>query len=291
MSTGALLLDKPADITSFGVLSAVKRTFDTKRVGHTGTLDRFATGLMVVLVGQATRLADLATNQDKSYLFEIVFGTETDTLDPTGEVVAEGHVPERRAVEDILHEFTGAVTQVPPAYSAVHVNGRRASDLARAGQHPTLEARPVRIDELVLVSMEEGVARVRASCSKGTYVRALARDIARKIGTVAHVGKLRRVRVGGFEVSEAAAPESIESKQLMSPREFLERVDGVGAAQLNESAVEKVTHGTPLREEHFAGGMPEEPVFAVLDHTDRVVAVVERTDSRLKYRVVFREGS
>lgn len=287
MSEGALLLDKPADTTSFGVLSGVKRTFETKRVGHTGTLDRFATGLMVVLVGRATRLADLATNQDKRYLFDIVFGTETDTLDPTGQVVGEGRVPERREVEEVLQEFTGELEQVPPAYSAVHVNGKRASDLARAGEAPPLQARRIRIDELVLVSMEEGVAHVRTSCSKGTYVRSLARDIAGELGTVGHVGKLRRTRVGAFEVSEAVEAASIRRESLMSPREFLERLDGVGTAHLDAAAVEKVRHGTPLREEHVSGGMPEERVFAVLDPTSRVVAVVERTASRFKYRVVF----
>ncbi len=287
MTSGAVLLDKPADITSFAVLSSVKRAFDTRRVGHTGTLDRFATGLMVVLVGKATRLATAATNQDKSYLFDIVFGSETDTLDPTGEVVAEGPIPERSDVEGILGRFTGDLVQVPPAYSAVHVDGRRASQLARSGQTPTLEARNVHIAELTLTSMEGRVARMEASCSKGTYIRSLARDIARELGTVAHVGRLRRTRVGAFNVSEANLPDAVGRDDLMAPDEFLKRLGGVGFARLKASMVERIRHGVPLEEGHFTGGMPEESVIAVRDPAGRVVAVVEWRHGRLEYRVVF----
>jgi tRNA pseudouridine55 synthase len=285
---GAVLLNKPADITSFGALASVKRTFATKKVGHTGTLDRFATGLMVVLIGRATRLASLVTALDKSYDFSMVFGTQTDTLDPTGNVLTHGRVPSEDEIRGILESFIGELDQVPPAYSAVHVSGRRASDVVRSGGAPVLAPRRVRVDELELLGVEDAVARLRVSCGKGTYVRSLARDIASSLGTVAHVSTLQRRRVGRFTVNEAVAPEDVElDRDLMDLSGFLRCLDGITFAELKPESVPWVRNGAPVQESFFIGTPPQSGVVALVDETGDVVAVAEIDEKGFDYRVVL----
>lgn len=286
--SGAVLLDKPADITSFGALASLKRAFATKKVGHTGTLDRFATGLMVVLIGRATRLASFVTVLDKSYDFDVVFGTETDTLDPTGKVVSRGRMPSREEIEGVLEGFLGELEQVPPAYSAVHVSGRRASDVVRSGGAPVLTPRLVRVDRLQLCGVEEGVARFCVSCGKGTYVRSLARDIAGALGTVAHVSALRRVSVGRFSVNDAVTPdELLPDRDLMDLSGFLRRLDGITFAELKPESVPWVRNGTPVTASLFVDEPPQSGVFAMVDDAGVVVAVGEASENGIQYRVVI----
>ena len=207
--SGIVLLAKQSGKTSFSSLSSVKRALQTAKVGHTGTLDSFADGLLVVLTGHLTHLVPHITNLDKTYRAVIEFGTETDTLDPTGQIVRTGRIPSRTEVESALTEFLGEIEQIPPAYSALHVGGRRASDLAREGKTVELEARRVTVYSIGLLDFSEKYALVEVSCSKGTYIRALARDIAAKCGTVAHLAALRRTRVGPFELKDAAGAENL----------------------------------------------------------------------------------
>jgi tRNA pseudouridine55 synthase len=203
LTEGIILLNKPPGQTSFQSLGAVKRRLGTGRVGHTGTLDRFAEGLLVVLSGRMTRLCAYATSLDKEYVAVITFGRATTTLDPEGETTAVGSIPEICSIESVLPEFLGSLSQVPPAFSALHIGGRRAYDAARKGEIVVLPPRPVRIDRIELLGYEPPDATIRVSCSKGTYIRSLARDIAEKLGTHGFVSKLRRVRVGGFRVEDA----------------------------------------------------------------------------------------
>jgi len=294
VSPGALLLDKPEDVTSFGALSAVKRAFGTRKVGHTGTLDRFATGLLVVLLGRATRLADLASAQCKSYDVQLVFGSETDTLDPTGEVVAEGGVPSAAEVIKVLPDFTGEIEQVPPSYSAVHVAGRRASDLVRAGETPVLDARVVRVDEVELVAMDEERAHLRIVSGKGFYVRSFARDLARALGTVAHVQTLRRTSVGSFSVHEAVAPEDVRpDRDMMSLEEFLAETDDVAFVDVGSRYEKLIRNGAPLEERFLTDRLPESSHLALRSEAGAVLAVAERVrgegqqEPRFRYRVVF----
>lgn len=294
VSAGALLLDKPENVTSFGALSAVKRAFGTTKVGHTGTLDRFATGLLVVLLGRATRLADLASAQTKRYDVQVMFGRETDTLDPTGAVVAEGSVPSATELRQALPAYIGEIDQVPPSYSAVHVSGRRASDLVRAGQTPVLQARRVRVDEIELLAMDEARAHLRIVSGKGFYVRSFARDLARTLGTVAHVQSLRRTGVGAFSVRQAVSPEDIRpDRDLMSLGAFLDEIDDIDFAEVDARYEELVRNGAPLREGFLTGSIPESPYLALRDASESVLAVAERVPGveqegrRFRYRVVF----
>mgnify|MGYP004504632197 FL=1 len=215
-NSGILLLSKQSGETSFASLSAVKKSLGTKKVGHTGTLDSFADGLLVVLTGHLTRLVSHITNFGKTYLALIEFGTETDTLDPTGNVIKTGRIPDEEEVRAALKKFKGEIEQVPPKFSALHVNGKRASDLMRSGEEVELAPRKITIHSIVLLDFFEKYALVEVSCSKGTYIRSLARDIAKECGTVAHLKALRRTGVGPFYLKNAAGHEDLEEFTISS---------------------------------------------------------------------------
>ena len=202
-ASGLLLFNKPAGLTSFQSLDTVKKNFSTKKAGHTGTLDKFATGLLLVLIGRGVKLAPLFANCTKEYTGSIFFGAETDTLDPEGEVIASSGVPDREKLEGVLDSFRGNIMQAPPAYSAIHINGRRAHELVREGKEPEMKTRPVTIHSLELVSWTPPLAEIRALVSPGTYIRSLARDIALACGSRAHLTALNRTAVGSFSLSEA----------------------------------------------------------------------------------------
>jgi tRNA pseudouridine55 synthase len=202
---GWVVLDKPAGMTSTQAVGAVRRIFGAQKAGHAGTLDPLATGILPIALGEATKTVPYAVDGQKEYRFAVRWGVETDTDDAEGSPVAISEArPERAAIEALLPRFTGEILQTPPAFSAVKVAGERAYDLARAGETVELEARPVQIDELTLADCPDRDAAVfTARCGKGTYVRALARDIGRALGCHGHVTALRRTRVGSF--TEAVA--------------------------------------------------------------------------------------
>jgi tRNA pseudouridine55 synthase len=200
---GLLLLRKRGGISSFEALYPVKKALGTGKAGHTGTLDKFAEGLLPVLIGRAVKLTPWFSGCDKTYEGLIRFGIETDTLDPEGSPVAEAAPPSLEALEGVLPAFRGDLLQIPPAYSALHIGGQRAYGLARSGIEPVLPERPVSIYQLELLSYEVPLARIRVRCSKGTYIRSLARDIARAAGSRGHLVFLNRISVGGFDLSRA----------------------------------------------------------------------------------------
>ncbi|MDR2897402.1 MAG: tRNA pseudouridine(55) synthase TruB [Spirochaetaceae bacterium] len=221
MKSGILLLAKQPGLTSFSSLWAVKRALETKKIGHTGTLDTFAEGLLVVLSGKMTRLVSHMTDFDKTYDALIRFGAETDTLDPEGEVVASAPLPDEKAFVEAVSGFVGEQQQLPPLYSAVKQNGRRMSDLVRSGESVEAAPRSVTIYAIEIVSFSGDHARIRVSCSKGTYIRSLARDIALACGSRGHLAALRRTSVGPFYLEDAvgfdggeATPEAIQAGLL-----------------------------------------------------------------------------
>ncbi len=214
--SGIVLLAKQPGITSFSSLYTVKKALGTKKVGHTGTLDSFAQGLLVVCAGNLTRLSQKITGFDKEYEAVIEFGTETDTLDPTGNVIKSTGLPAYETFQKSLEQFNGEIMQCPPAFSALHVDGKRASDLCRQGYAVELEARPVTVfsHEILEVHFESEseqveqrlvkYARIRFCVSKGTYIRSLARDIGIACGSSAHLAGLLRTKVGMFNLEDAA---------------------------------------------------------------------------------------
>ena len=256
-------------------------------MGHAGTLDKFAEGLLVVLVGRMTRLCPLATSMDKEYDARFVFGRGTDTLDPEGSVVGYGPVPSRHQVEDALQQFRGVTSQVPPAYSAVHVDGRRASEAARQGELVALKPRMVTISRLELAEYEPPEARLLISCSKGTYVRSLARDIAAALHTVAHVSRLRRTRIGGFTVDAAHTPENLRlDRDLLPPGEFFRAATSLGRAVVSERWAGPLSRGIRLELEMFET-LPPGPGIIGAFAGEELVAVVERAGDSLTYLCTF----
>lgn len=205
MTAGVLAVDKPAGPTSHDVVAAVRRAFGTRRVGHFGTLDPFASGVLVLGVGPATRLAPFCVEHPKTYHATVRLGARSDTDDSEGaiEEVAVPGIPDRSAIEKACAAWEGSVLQVPPAYSAKHVEGRRAYALARAGRAVTLEAVRVRIDSIRIERYAWPELEILVRCGPGTYLRALARDLGERLGTGGLCAALRRLASGPFRVEEA----------------------------------------------------------------------------------------
>jgi len=212
---GWIILDKPLGLSSAQGVAAVKRIgreagWPKLKIGHGGTLDPLATGVLPIALGEATKLAGRLLDATKGYRFTVAFGTATATDDAEGAVVETSDArPARAAIEAVLARFTGAIVQTPPAYSALKVDGRRAYALARAGEAVELAARDVTIHELRLLAADGDGATFDVICSKGTYVRSLARDLARALGTVGHVSMLRRTRAGPFGEIQAISLDKL----------------------------------------------------------------------------------
>ena len=225
MPHGWFILDKPIGLGSTQAVGAVKRNlreagFGKVKVGHGGTLDPLATGVLPIALGEATKLCGRMLDASKEYAFMVQFGAETDTLDLEGKVIAASEVlPSLADIESVLPRFTGPIEQVPPAYSALMVDGQRAYDLARKGEVVELKSRSVTIHELRLESANAQSATLIAHVSKGTYIRSLARDIARALGTVGHVIMLRRLRAWPFGLESAISLDKLNEVGKGAPLE------------------------------------------------------------------------
>lgn len=268
---GLLIIDKPEGITSHDVVARVRRILKTRRVGHTGTLDPFATGVMTVLVGKATRLAQFLDKDVKEYEAVMRLGFETDTGDRTGVPSPGFRVPSSKQmsgvhIENVLKEFRGEIEQVPPMYSAKKVEGRKLYELARAGKE--IERKPITIN-IYELELRNGGSRsdselgtwnleLRVLCSAGTYIRTLAGDIGRRLGTGAHLEELRRTRSGKFMLSQSVTLDKLEA--MADPASALvpmeEAVSNLPAFVLPPDRVEKTKNGLSTRVElpDFADG-------------------------------------
>lgn len=213
--SGWLIVDKPAGIGSTDVVGRVRWALDAKKAGHAGTLDPDATGLLAVALGEATKTVPYLTDALKAYDFTVAWGAETSTDDVSGEVLRTSDVrPDAAAVEAALARFRGDIMQVPPSVSAVKVDGARAYDLAREGETVELQARPLWVEELELLEAREDGADLHMVCGKGGYVRAIARDLGRALGTFGHVVGLRRVWSGPFDVEQAVPFDRIDRASI-----------------------------------------------------------------------------
>ena len=210
---GFMVLDKPEGVTSFRAVAPLRRLFGERRVGHTGTLDPMATGVLPVALGKAARFIDYLPDTGKAYEARFRCGITTDTLDITGKVIreAEANVTEQDVLA-LLPRFTGEITQVPPMYSAISVNGQRLYELARKGMEVERGARRITIGSLELTGVYGGEFAVSVNCSKGTYVRSLIADIGEALGCGAVMTALRRTRSNGFTIDEALTPEQVEKR-------------------------------------------------------------------------------
>lgn len=210
---GWVVFDKPVGMTSTQAVGAMKRLFATPKAGHAGTLDPLASGLLPIALGEATKTVPYVMNGEKVYRFTVRWGAETATDDAEGAVTRRSdHRPTAEDIEAVLDEFEGEIMQTPPAFSAIKVDGNRAYDLARAGEAVELEARPIVIHQLDLIDCpDQDTAVFIAECGKGTYVRALARDMGRRLGTAGHVIDLRRLAVGPFGENDMVTLDELEA--------------------------------------------------------------------------------
>ena len=270
---GVLVVDKPEGVTSHDVVIAARRVLNEKRIGHTGTLDPLATGVLPLACGRATRLVRFLTSSDKDYEAEILFGVTTDTLDVTGEEVTRtGAAPSRDVLERALATFPGEQMQVPPAYSAKKVGGRRAYDFARNDEPVELAPARVRVDRLDLLDFGHDRCRISLTCSAGFYVRSLVRDLGERCGTGACLAALRRTRSGEFTLDEAVDLDSLVRRRidpsdpgsripdpglatLLIPMEQL--LPGFPAVTVTAEGLTRVSHGQQVRPSDLAAGHAE----------------------------------
>ncbi len=213
-----LLIDKPQGITSHDVVDRVRRITGEKRVGHAGTLDPMATGLLIVGVGrQSTKLlGELTTGTTKEYIATLKLGSETDTLDAEGKVVKSCDVPAltESQVEEVLNSFLGEGMQVPPAYSAIKLSGKKAYELARDGQKVEIKERKITIHSIKLLQMKKDEIEFKVGVSAGTYIRSLGRDISAKLGTCGHLSALRRTKIGDYSIDDAKTLEELKESNI-----------------------------------------------------------------------------
>ena len=214
---GILLIDKPAGITSHDVVNEIRRRFGTRRVGHAGTLDPAATGLLIVAIGPATRFLQYLPLEPKEYDAEVTFGRETTTQDGEGEVVAEKPVPQdlAAALEIVLPKFSGLIQQIPPMYSAVKKGGRALYEYARQGKEVERTPRTIHIEKIEIESVASPTARMRVICSGGTYIRTLAHDLGGALGCGAFLSGLNRTKVGKFELKDAIALREVGEEHVL----------------------------------------------------------------------------
>ncbi len=211
MLNGIIVIEKEAGFTSHDVVAKMRGICKQKKIGHTGTLDPEATGVLPVCLGNATKLCDMLTDKDKEYVAQLQLGVETDTQDLTGEILQEKPVEcTEQQVREVVMSFLGDYHQVPPMYSALKVNGKKLYELARAGKEVERQARPVVIHEIEILEMELPVVKMRVVCSKGTYIRTLCADIGEKLGCGGAMKSLRRTRVGCFGLEEAVTLSELE---------------------------------------------------------------------------------
>lgn len=268
-----ILFDKEEGITSFSSLYSIKRCYAKgTKVGHAGTLDKFASGLMIVLIGNATRLNPVFSSFDKSYIATIRFGEESDTLDPEGRIIKTSDLPSLEEVLYALDKIKGKSLQQPPVYSAVHVDGKRAYKEARKDKEIEMPFRPIEVYEARFISYEDGLLTAYFHVSKGTYIRSLARDMAYSINKVSRLEKLRRVSIGPYSISDIG---KFDMKGL------LERTDLFSHVSLSVKYKKEIENGF-IRPDAVLFDDGAERRFKFLSFEKELYALAELVDGRMK---------
>ena len=288
---GLVIVDKPAGMTSHDVVSRCRRIFGTRKVGHAGTLDPMATGVLVVGIERATKILGLLSATSKSYTATIRLGRTTSTDDAEGEVLLD--VPATEVTDEEIRTgvaaLRGEISQRPSAVSAIKVGGKRAYQVAREGEHVELAARSVRIDRFEILAMRrEGSfvdVDVAVDCSSGTYIRALARDLGAALGVGGHLTALRRTRVGGYGLDHASGLEELADHPALSYRLDEACLLAFPRRDITDAEAADVAHGRPLQSAGTAG------VYAATDPGGRVIALLEDRGTRTKSVVVIRPAT
>jgi tRNA pseudouridine55 synthase len=280
---GLLLVDKPSNVTSHDVVALVRRVLGVRRVGHAGTLDPIATGLLVVFLGRGTRLIPYIDSEPKVYEATIRFGAETDTDDAAGTVIRTAAPPGEVAVLAGIASLTGDIDQVPPAYSAKKVEGTRAYTAARRGARLELVPSRVTVHRWDVLGRRGSDYDVRITCSGGTYIRALSRDLGRSTGSAAHLSELRRIQSGPFLVDNASTLEEIRDGRL-NVLPLRDAIPSLPIQELEEEALARVLHGNPVSARTVGERV------ALIDPSGELVGIGERTGNDLQPRLVLRDA-
>lgn len=220
---GILVINKPKGFTSHDIVNILRKELNTKKIGHTGTLDPNATGVLPVLVGNATKISKYLIEHDKAYEVEMKLGEETDTLDSEGTIIQKQEVKtfNKETIENILKSFIGKQNQTPPIYSAIKINGKKAYEYARKGQVVEIQPREVEIYNINFIDYFNNIIKFQVKCSKGTYIRVLCKDIAKKLGTIAYMKELTRTQVDIFNIEKSIEIENIKNKTIDIRRELI----------------------------------------------------------------------
>lgn len=285
MPSGFLLINKPEGPTSFDIIRSLRRQLGIKKMGHAGTLDPLASGLLIVAVEQATKLLPLIPVNDKVYEFTIQFGEERDTGDRAGAVISTSEVrPTKEQLEKIIPQFSGIISQTPPAYSAIKIKGQRAYDRIRKGESVEMPSREVTVHDLQFLSYdaEAGQAMMRVHCSSGTYVRSLALDIAKALGSVGYAARIHRTAVGVFSLEDAQEVESVDSHDaIASPEQLLTNWPSI---TISKAEFKLFFHGNAIATSHADA----ELVWVMYDEKLLALGTIEK--GTLKVKRLFHEN-
>ena len=265
---GIIPINKPENWTSFDVVNKLKYKLKPHKVGHLGTLDPMATGVLLVTVGKATKLFDIMQEKQKTYVATFKFGILTDTLDATGEVLANSQIEpiNEDKLKEVLPKFIGKISQIPPKFSAKSINGKRAYDLARNGVEFELKPKDVEIYSIKVIEFDGIFVKLEITCGSGTYIRAIGRDIANELGTVATMTKLVRTKVGNIDISKSYDIQNIDNlEDLIIP---IKEVLNFESLDLNKEEMNKILNGQSLKIDKLDG------IYCLTDDFD-VLALVE----------------
>lgn len=288
---GVVVIDKPLGKTSHDMVYFVRRLFGIKKVGHTGTLDPDATGVLPICIGKATKAADMLTESDKAYRAELVFGMTTDTLDASGEILTEQPVTAtREEIENAINEFIGEIEQIPPMFSAVKQDGKKLYELARKGVTVERKKRRVKIHsiEIKKIDVENYTARIEVYCSKGTYIRTLCEDIGMKLGCGAYMNSLVRIKSAGFTLEDAYSAERLSemkengtlSSAIVPTDKLFEKYRAV---YLEQFLADKAKNGVKIRRK----GLEEGKIYRIYAENGEFLCLSRYTDGALVLEKAF----
>lgn len=291
---GWLNLDKPQGITSTQAIGRVRRILNAQKLGHAGTLDPLATGILPIALGEATKTIPYVQDRDKVYRFTVQWGAATNTDDSEGEIIATSDKrPAPAEIEAAMQQFIGDIEQVPPQFSAIKIDGQRAYDLARSGEQVDIKARPVTVYDMTILATRPDSADFELSCSKGTYVRSIARDMGQVLGCLGHITALRRLAVGNFTENEAISLDEFEKiMQSSTPDQVLMPVetalDDIPALAMTASEISRIKQGQSLRflsrqdQDRFSVAMIDNATDLVLAIGDnKPLAIMEKDGPEL----------
>ena len=279
-------INKPEGISSFAALFSVKKLLGISKVGHAGTLDPFAGGLLIVLSGKLTKTISFIQNQHKEYEAVFTFGAETDTLDTEGNIIAKAKIPDIDSIKIAAENFKGKISQKPPSFSAVKVNGRRAYELSRRGESVDIPVRTVEIYDFKIISWNKPDLKVYIKCSKGTYIRSIARDLGLASGSRAYCSELKRTAVGSFLLENAVSPDNINEKSGYMPADYFNKA-GFSNYQVEDRLSVLISNGYPPETLLNDYPVKEGEIFYLTDSEENVLALLEKKEGRIKYAAVF----